>query len=268
MYARFKIEKKQINLLNWFVQEKLKDQYKEISFEIERKRTYETLKTLVKGENGVVNGDKLQKYAFPTGMDGDYDVFISHSHDDKDAAVTLASFLTSCCGLRVFLDSYVWQSADALLRNIDDVYCKQNDGYYNYKRRNYSTSHVHAMLSMAIMDIINKTDCCMFIDSRHSIELNHLKNTNKAQTLSPWLFEELSMIKALPRHLNRCREIKEFSKAVDSARESADLKMTHGVDVREFMPILWKDLSLLENKGDCFWNLLMSYDNFMANILL
>lgn len=266
MFARLKIEKNQVDLLYKTIQKdyNLRKKYKQISFDEEKLDVYKNLQLLVKGKNGVVDGDELQKYVFPTGRNGDYDAFISHSHNDKEAAVILASFLTSCCGLKVFLDSYVWKSADGLLRHIDDLYCKQDDGNYNYKRRNFSTSHVHAMLSMAIMDIIDKTDCCIFIDSKHSIALHNLKNSNKAQTLSPWLFEEIFMMKSLPRHLRRhLGELKEFSKAVGVTREFAELEMVHGVDTGDFMPIDHSDLLQMEYDENGYWNLLTAYTHFM-----
>lgn len=112
------------------------------------------LNRLIKGENGVIDGELLRNVIFPT---KEFEIFISHSHDDLEIAKKFALWLK--CKLRcdVFLDSFVWGSSDDLLQEIDELYCKQKDGLYNYRGRNYSTAHVHTLLSMSIMEIIKKS---------------------------------------------------------------------------------------------------------------
>ena len=77
----------------------------------------------------------LEKYSNPLGelsakkmMDEyfqsvDADVFICHSHNDKNIAENLAGLLYKRVGLRAFVDSMIWGSADSLLRKIDDAFC-------------------------------------------------------------------------------------------------------------------------------------------------
>lgn len=89
------------------------------------------LRRLVKGESGIINGKKLRNFVFPT---DNYDVFISHSHDDLEIAKQFAAWLKEKYRCSVFLDSFVWNSADDLLREIDNLYCKQRNGLYNYHR--------------------------------------------------------------------------------------------------------------------------------------
>ena len=197
MYAKFNLDISEIHQLKTFSESRPIYGIESININEVRMKIRPRLKALVNGlpsNNQVIDGDALKNYIFPTGEDGNYDVFISYSHDDTDDAIFLASWLEKKCGLRVFLDYYVWGSADGLLKDIDDHYCKQADGRYNYGRRNYSTSHVHAMLSMAIMDIINNTECCIFINSGHSIHLPSLRKTTTAKTLSPWIYEENKMM--------------------------------------------------------------------------
>lgn len=198
----------------------------------------------------MIDGDVLKEYTFPTGEEGNYDVFISYSHKDKDDAIFLASWLEQKCGLRVFLDYYVWGSADSLLKEIDDIYCKQKNGMYNYSRRNYSTSHVHAMLSMAIMDIINKTECCIFINSGHSIHLPSLRKTTTAKTLSPWIYEENKMMLLLPSHVAR-RDVKYFSVTEKKIQLATlkDLMMTHDVNFCGFKELTCEKLKNMRGKG-------------------
>ena len=61
---------------------------------------YEKLLELVKGESGIIDGDRLRSFAFPT--DGDFDVFISHSHNDLEVAWELAFWFEKNVGLRCF----------------------------------------------------------------------------------------------------------------------------------------------------------------------
>lgn len=61
----------------------------EKEFEEERKGIRKSLLPLVIGaigKNGVIDGKILADYTFPVGEDGKYDVFISHSHNDRDNA--------------------------------------------------------------------------------------------------------------------------------------------------------------------------------------
>lgn len=213
----------------------------------------EHLKSLVKGkaeDNNVIDGNALKDYIFPIGKDGSYDVFISYSHADTKDAIFLASWLSQQCGLKVFLDYYVWGSADGLLRDIDNQYCKKKDGHYDYKRRNYSTSHVHAMLSMAIMDIINNTECCIFINSKHSISLSRLQNTNTAKTLSPWIYEENKMMQLLPSRGTR-KEVKNFSLQEKAASDSLEnLKIVHHMSLDGFENLTCAHLIRMKDKGE------------------
>ena len=192
---------------------------------------YPALKKFVIGDGETLDGEALQQEVFPTSK-YHYDVFISHSHNDLELITKFAAYLEKQCGLSVFLDSYVWKSADGLLRRLDDKYCKDKDGkHYIYKRRNYSTSHVHAMLSMAIMEMIDKTHCSVFVESENSLKLHNLKPTTKAMTLSPWIYEEICMMKYIrPKHQITDTIQKSFSL-------NEELQIAHSVDVSKLFPI-------------------------------
>ena len=268
MYARFKITAEEILKLVHAI-EMGEGKMTPINFDTGKTKVYKSLNfftTGVANEAEVIDGTKLQNYVFPTGIDGQYHVFISHSHDDKDIAIMLATFLQEKCHLKVFLDSYVWKSADGLLRKIDDEYCKQKDGKYNYYRRNFSTAHIHAMLSMAIMDIINKTECCIFIESNHSIKLSKLKNASNAKTLSPWIYEEYAMMRALPRHRTGER-LKQFAKA-DGVTESREFKAAYDVKLASFMPLQSNDLVLLREGEKALEDLYAQYDKYEEHLLV
>lgn len=268
MYARFKINVSEIQKLETNIK-KIGRDMTPIKFEAGKTKAYKDLDYFTTGVNDreqVIDGSALQQYVFPTGKDGKYHVFISHSHDDLEDALLLATFLKRYCHLNVFLDSYVWKSADGLLQKIDDKYCKQKDGKYNYHRRNFSTAHVHAMLSMAILDIINKTECCIFIESNHSIKLSTLEKASSAKTLSPWIYEEYAMMKTLPRHRSGS-DLKSFCKA-EGITESREFKMMYNADFYEFMELKYTDFLSLGNGEQVLEDWYVRFDSFEDQLLI
>lgn len=254
MFAKFNLDISEISKLKDISNSRKEYGVELIDPDDGRKLIREHLKSLVKGKganNNVIDGNVLKDYIFPIGKDRSYDIFISYSHDDTKAAVFLASWLTQQCGLKVFLDYYVWGSADGLLRDIDNQYCKKKNGYYDYKRRNYSTSHVHAMLSMAIVDIINNTECCIFINSSHSIQLSMLQNTNTAKTLSPWIYEENKMMRLLPsRKIQRKVEFNSLIEKGGAFDSLENLKIAHSVSLEGFEDLTHTHLIQMRGKGE------------------
>lgn len=187
---------------------------------------------LVKGESGIIDGEKLQNFVFPT---DNYDIFISHSHDDLEIAKQFAAWLKEKYDYSVFLDSFVWNSADGLLQEIDNLYCKQRNGLYNYRKRNYSTAHIHTMLSMSIMEIIKNSSAGIFINSPHSINLRNLSNNNRAKTLSPWIYQEIMFMR---QFANKTPSTRMFS--CENLNEGLQIART--VDLSDFIPLTARDL--------------------------
>lgn len=149
----------------------------------------------VTNADGVIDGGILADTWFPV---ENTDVFLSYSHNDEDLALIITGILKKKFGLTVFMDALTWGSADNLLRNIDDKYCKKDTGTYSYRKRNFSTSHVHAMLTGAIMRAMDQTEAVFFLNTENStyqlesgFDINH--------TLSPWIFEEILLATVL-RH--------------------------------------------------------------------
>lgn len=120
----------------------------------------------------------------------DAEIFISHSHKNVDIALILAGWLDENFGIKAFVDSAIWGYADKLIKIIDDEYCKNRFSYtYNYKKRNYSTSHIHMMLSTALGLMIDKTECLFFLNTPDSI----LVEDTIQKTESPWLYSEITL---------------------------------------------------------------------------
>lgn len=195
------------------------------------------LKTLLLPSSGVIDGDEIRNQIFPTDRPEfeSFDVFISHSHNDIHEAEALANYLKSL-GKTPFLDNYVWGSADNLQKKIDEKYsltAKSKDNsnekrHYEYKKVQFSSSHVHTMLSMAIFEMIAHCESFIFIESNRSIDYNVLRSTGD-RTESPWLFQELQYASILSSV--RSTGIRE-GKYSDS-----QLRISYGIDLDDFQSL-------------------------------
>lgn len=111
MYAKFNLDISEIHRLKTFSESRPIYGIESINIDEVRKAIRPNLKALVKGSTSaenVIDGNALKNYIFPTGEDGNYDVFISYSHDDTDDAIFLYGlsksvayefFLTTTCGV-------------------------------------------------------------------------------------------------------------------------------------------------------------------------
>jgi len=144
-------------------------------------------------EEGIINGSALKEHWFSISKK---DIFISHSHKDIHKVKAFAGWLKENFGLESFIDSCSWGYCDELLKKIDKKYCyKPKTRTYDYDLRNYTTSHVHMMLSTALTEMINKTECIIFFNTPNSIIMSdELDKINKNEkTVSPWIYHELSI---------------------------------------------------------------------------
>ena len=144
-------------------------------------------------EDGMINGSDLKEHWFTISQK---DIFISHSHKDLNKVKAFAGWIYETFGLEAFIDSCSWGYCDELLRKIDDKYCyNPKSGTYNYNLRNYTTSHVHMMLSTALTEMMDNTECVIFFNTPNSINMAEElgKVEKKEKTVSPWIYHELSM---------------------------------------------------------------------------
>lgn len=199
------------------------------------------LKRVINPDDGIIDGDALRKAIFPVNSQKEplyFDVFISHSHNDIESAKILAAYLRNKLGMSPFIDNYIWGSADGLLHEIDNDYCRISGmNSYNYDKRNFSTSHVHTMLSMAIMEMIARCKCFIFIESGASINLNIL-NSSGRKTQSPWLFQELQYVNMLSVSL---------SKAINESlipKGMLGLKIEYSADTSDFKQLTAQQLKI------------------------
>ncbi len=168
-----------------------------------KKSIYKKLDSYIK--NGEIDGDTLQRDWFPQ---VDADIFISHSHKDMVCAHILAGWLKTTFenSINVFIDSDVWQYADNLLQDLNDIHSKIelesfNDDIavlieqlqqeweilYDMKKCNTASQHVNLMLSSALHKMIDKVECLFFLNTENSTHLFKEHNS----TYSPWIYHEL-----------------------------------------------------------------------------
>jgi hypothetical protein len=155
-------------------------------------KTIKHLKKYV-GVDGVINGSELESDWF-----GEIDahIFISHSHIDAKKAIALSGYLYEKHNLKCFIDSCVWGYSNDLLKEIDNKYCKNTESNtYNYDIRNYSTSHVHMMLSSALNKMIDKCECLFFVNTPNSVQTSDIKS----ETYSPWIYSEILTSKLIEK---------------------------------------------------------------------
>lgn len=185
---------------------------------------------------GRIDGDKLEKEWF---KEINADVFISHSHADEDLAVSIAGWLKKEMNLTAFVDSSAWGHIDIILSRINDAYNiinqESNGKIYDYNKANYVASHIYLMLNSALNNMINKTECLMFINTPNSIIQMNMDSA-KEQTLSPWIYSEIMMSNTMQRTPpKRPIHIEKGIRHYDAMKES--MEMTHQLDFSDFMDI-------------------------------
>lgn len=223
------------------------------------------LNKYVNSNDDRIDGSKLQNDWFPT-LDN-IDIFISHSHNDEKLAIGLAGFLKSQFGLTLFVDSCVWGYANDLLKIIDDEYCLvNNNGTYDYEKRNYSTSHVHMMLSSALNSMIDKVECIMFLNTNNSnLGVNDSINN---KTASPWIYSEIMATKIIrQKNLKEYRPNGIIKEGMYNEAKGLDLKIQYDISLDHFVEIdddtlekwmkIWvKCKGILEHPLDVLYNIL------------
>lgn len=201
MYSRFKINKNVFDHFTFSALDKTKGVFLKRQF---FEKIKDDLKIKLIGEN-IIDGTSTQNEWFPNVK---ADIFLSHSHKDLDRANQFAGWIKNQFDLDVFVDSNIWGDSNKLLKELDDEICYQKSTKtYNYEKRNFTTSHVHMMLSNSLAEMIDKTECIMFLETNNSVSV---KNTIR-YTESPWIYNELflSSIIRIDRNLKRDSNITE-----------------------------------------------------------
>lgn len=174
------------------------------------------------------------------------DIFLSHSHKDKDYVISLAGWLHDEFGLTSFIDSCIWGYADRLLRMIDDEYCfNEESSTYNYQKRNRSTSHVYMMLSTALADTMNNCECVFFVNTPNSLNAGKYIEGDTS-TYSPWIFAEIAMMRLMNRrkpseHRPQLTMDSFEAYARSQLEVKYDLSLDHLLNLKPFELTQWKE---------------------------
>ncbi|GAB0054066.1 toll/interleukin-1 receptor domain-containing protein [Helicobacter pylori] len=107
-------------------------------------------------------------------------VFLSHSHADKNKALKVKGYLESETNRRVFIDSIFWDYKDDVLNKLkeyDDDISGIEDAFT-------------LILRESLEDMIKKCPYFVFLKSKNSVSLN--KNL-LGITYSAWIYEELKI---------------------------------------------------------------------------
>ncbi len=193
--------------------------------------------------NGTIDGTKLTEEYFPVLR---RDVFLSYSHNDQDLAYSIAGMLESCFGLSVFIDSMFWGSADKLLKEIDNRYCLKKDGEtYSYEKRNFSTSHVHAMLTSAIMKAREQAERVIFLNTPESAPSlgDAIDNDGYDDfTLSPWIYEEILLTTMLKETDWEVYRQKRLDESVALEHFEKRLQIKYKLPKEKLIPLTLEDI--------------------------
>lgn len=206
MYRGFKINLNKIEKNIYLFLDADNETYKKIGDEM-----FNSFRTEIKHkldsfiiENGSIDCTAMQENWFPQ---IEADVFISHSHKDEDYAIAFAGWLKKELDIVAFIDSCIWGYSDELLEIFNNVKCINDDGTYNYAKRNRSTSLVHVMLSTALTMMIDNTECVFLLNTDNVITASSVVSE---YTNSPWLYSEITISKLIQKkapekHLRRIR---------------------------------------------------------------
>lgn len=250
------------------------DGYYESGIKLYNQFSTETRKTIDKyvGTDGEIDGSNLQEDWFPQVK---ADIFLSHSHKDKDLAIRLAGFLYQEYDLITFIDSCIWGYSDDLLKQIDNKYCWQpKSKTYSYEQRNFSTSHVHMMLSTALIKMIDKCECIFFLNTKNSVTTTKdvILDSTIQKTYSPWIYSEINcidLIKKKPLSPERMSKIKKSIILEEKFSNSIDISYNVDSELTK-LPILTDDIfdgwrknniKYKSKKTECLDNLYFLYNN-------
>jgi len=188
--------------------------------------------------NNSLDGTSIQNYWFPQ---IEADIFISHSHKNESDAIALAGWLWHNFKLKAFIDSCIWGYSNKLLLLIDKEHCwMPQRGVYDYNLRNYSTSHVHMMLSTALTMMIDKCECLFFLNTPNAVK--SYGDTDKTE--SPWIYSEIATTKIIEKkEPQRLKELDEqFSNFEGGGEIKKAMLMTNEIDLSHLTAINLQNL--------------------------
>ena len=204
------------------------EEYKEAGEEIfeDHEETWHNAINDYVNAGGILDASKLMNDWFPKVK---ADIFLSHSHDDKEMLLCFAGWLNKEFGIKAFIDSTVWGYSDNLLQQMDNRYShpEKNGTTYDYKSCIRTSANVHLMLSIALEHMIDSTECFMCIDTEKSIRKRiNAEGKEEVKTGSPWIYDELrayKIIRQQPLYIYRKQQMQFINEAADDMRVEYDV---------------------------------------------
>ncbi len=145
------------------------------------KKIYELIKdTKHPNDDIILNYDKIKEAFFSPFKPQlkDAQVFLSHSHADKNKALKVKNYLESETNHRVFIDSLFWDYKDDVLNEFE-----------KYDNTSKIKDAFTLILRESLQDMIEKCPYFVFLQSNNSVSNQGLSCT----TYSAWVYEELKI---------------------------------------------------------------------------
>ncbi|MGY2190863.1 hypothetical protein [Pseudomonas pergaminensis] len=141
------------------------------------------------GGKDVLGAREISQILFPTGQ---AHIFLSHSHGDEENAIKFAVAMERR-GVEVFIDSCVWGSVDELLDAVNEQYSESeivgDQKYYSHRKCDEAAAAAYVILMTELHRMIDQAECFLFLNTSKSVPL---RSAGRNQTLSPWIYSELS----------------------------------------------------------------------------
>ncbi|MFB1269966.1 TIR domain protein [Helicobacter pylori] len=115
-------------------------------------------------------------------------VFLSHSHADKNKALKVKNYLESEINHKVFVDSLFWDYKDDVLNKLAE-YAEYDDNDISVIEDAFTL-----ILRESLQDMIEKCPYFVFLQSKNSVSLN--QGLSRI-TYSAWIYEELKIANTL-----------------------------------------------------------------------
>jgi len=242
--------------------------YNDAKFLIRKNKVKELVEDLAVGEGNILNGQKIQDNCFTTKLPEEFHIFVSHSHADVNLIESFAMIMKRAFDVNCFVDSMVWNGKDdedGILRRLNQFnIIEQNNGVTRYYHEPVirTTDHVHAMLSMALMEMIDKCEMGLFVHSDNSVLPEIKTNDFKDVTLSSWIYEEISIMNHIRPNPPQRGVFEERGYDANGYHKGVrkELKITHPLDLKNFVELFQNNMPM-DGKGTKW------LDNLYSNVL-
>lgn len=250
MYYRFQIGERELRNFvreaeNLAVEKQANRFYNEAKFIVQKNRVKDILKDFTIGNDNLIDGQKIQDNCFTTRMPNEFHMFVSHSHDDVNLIEEFAVVMKRAFDVNCFVDSLVWSGKDeegGLLQKLNKFNIIEESNSvtrYYHEPVIRTTDHVHAMLSMALMEMIDQCEMGLFVHSDNSVIPEIKTNDFKEVTLSSWIYEEICIMNHIrPNPPQRgVFEQREFNENGIHRGVRQELKIAHPLDLANFVEL-------------------------------